>query len=282
MKRKALYDYIREEIINELTLAEDNTALVTTKVGGTKPIAFKNASELNPLKGDSNVTSITTTAGQKLKEMARTPNNIKLGDPAKVALIKKLYSGTWKGNMLDVVEKAGEDGISQLQLALAVGKKSQPEINPAVSEFLKVGAFALSKIVDTSAETPAAASSSEEDWVADPDVKDDWEKAEDEDSDETSKGPSASDIKAAERTAKLSGGKGYAKQLSPEDEEKYNKIKAGILAKVEKISKMPKGKQSSSDEMKVLRALIKREDIQKLFRNKGTSLNNLVSDVIGS
>jgi hypothetical protein len=279
MKHKELYNYIREEIINELSedIGADKAAQDAKKVAIDKEIVALQKKKTELSKGPQ-----SPLAEMDLEEMARTPNNIKLGDPAKVALIKKLYSSTWKGNMLDVVEKAGEDGISQLQLALAVGKKSQPEINPAVSEFLKVGAFALSKIVDTSAETPAAASSSEEDWVADPDVKDDWEKAEDEDSDETSKGPSTSDIKAAERAAKLSGGKGYAKQLSPEDEEKYNKIKAGILAKVEKISKMPKGKQSSSDEMKVLRALIKREDIQKLFKSKGTSLNNLVSDVIGS
>jgi len=279
MKRKELYNYIREEIINELSedIGADKAAQDAKKVAIDKEIVALQKKKTELSKGPQ-----SPLAEMDLEEMARTPNNIKLGDPAKVALIKKLYSGTWKGNMLDVVEKAGEEGISQLQLALAVGKKSQPEINPAVSEFLKVGAFALSKIVDTSAETPAAASSSEEDWVADPDVKDDWEKAEDEDSDETSKGPSTSDIKAAERAAKLSGGKGYAKTLSPEDEEKYNKIKTGILAKVEKISKMPKGKQSSSDEMKVLRALIKREDIQKLFKSKGTSLNNLVSDVIGS
>ena len=45
MKRKELHEYIRTEIINELTLSEDGTALVTTK-GGTKPIAFKNPSEL--------------------------------------------------------------------------------------------------------------------------------------------------------------------------------------------------------------------------------------------
>ena len=274
MKRKELYNYIREEIVNELTTVTKNT----------------NSSEANDISKAENIPSTTvvnaintakkTGKDVNIAEMARTPNNIKLGDPAKVVLIKKLYSGTWKGNMLDIVEKAGEEGISQLELALAVGKKSQPEINPAVNEFLKVGAFALSKVVGAT-EVPTVAPSSEEE-TTDLDIKDDWEKAEDEDSDETSKGPSASDIKAVERTAKLSGDKEYAKQLSPEDEEKYNKIKAGILAKVGKISKMPKGKQSSSDEMKVLRILIKREDIQKLFKSKGVSLNNLVSDVIGS
>jgi hypothetical protein len=273
MKRKELYNYIREEIVNELTVVTKSTSSDEindiAKSEKVQPTTVKKAID----------TAKSTGKDVNIAEMARTPNNIKLGDPAKIALIKKLYGGTWKGNMLDIVEKAGEEGISQLELALAVGKKSQPEINPAVNEFLKVGAFALSKVAGA-VEVPTVAPSSEEE--TDLDIKDDWEKAEDEDSDETSKGPSASDIKAVERTAKLSGDKEYAKQLSPEDEEKYNKIKAGILAKVGKISKMPKGKQSSSDEMKVLRILIKREDIQKLFKSKGVSLNNLVSDVIGS
>ena len=67
MKRKELYAYIREQIINELSINEDGTALVTSKAG-TKSVSFKNPTELNPLKSDSNVTSITTTSGKKLKK----------------------------------------------------------------------------------------------------------------------------------------------------------------------------------------------------------------------
>ena len=280
MKRKELYNYIREEIVNELTLTEDGTALVTTK-GGTKPVTFKNPSELNPLKSDSNVTSITTTGGQKLKEMARTANNIKIGDPAKVTLLRKLYGGTWKGNMLDAVEKAGEAGISQLELALAVGKKSQPEINPAVNEFLKVGAFALSKIAGATTEPTIAPSSEEEEWMADADVKDDWEKVEDEDEDVMDKGPSSADIKAAEKSVKkVSGGKGYAKQLSPEDEEKYERLKKGIETKISKIKALQKPKRASSNDMQVLKALINRDDVKKLFKAKGVSITDLVADII--
>ena len=109
MKRKELYEYIREEIINELTLAEDSTALVTTK-GGTKPVTFKNPSELNPLKGDSNVTSITTTAGQKLKEMARPTMKITLGDPERVELALDVYEGSILEKLINLVKEAGEEG----------------------------------------------------------------------------------------------------------------------------------------------------------------------------
>jgi len=276
MKRKELYNYIREEIVNELS--------ETTYAGKDSVPKIQKDPKFNTLKTDAKTNAISDLkAGGdvELEEMARTPNNIKLGDPAKVALIRKLYGGTWKGNMLDVVEKAGEDGISQLELALAVGKKSQPAINPAVSEFLKVGAFALSKIAGAAAEPTIAPSSEEEEWMTDADVKDDWEKSEDEDSDMMDKGPSAADIKAAEKTAvKVSGGKGYAKQLAPEDEEKYTRLRTGIETKVAKIMALQKPKRASSNDMQVLKALINRDDVKKLFKAKGVSLTDLVADII--
>jgi len=267
MKRKELHDYIRAEIINELTEIDlDKTAGSVIMKKGTNP---------------SDIKKVTSQGiDVELKEMARTANKIKLGDPTKVTLVKKLYGGTWKGDMLDVVEKAGEEGISQLELALAVGKKSQPEINPSVNEFLKIGAFALSKVAapEPTPAPSAAPSGDEDEWeTAASDVeKDEWEKAEDEDKDED-KGPSASDIKAA---AKATGGKGYAKQLSPEDEEKYTRLRTGIEAKVSKILALPKTKRSSSTDLQVLKTLIKRDDVKKLFKAKGVNLNDLVSDVM--
>jgi hypothetical protein len=281
MKRKELHDYIREEIINELSLNEGTAEENTAKAAELKSIDAQ-IKALTVKKAE--VTKTGAVAEVELEEMARTANKIKLGDPAKVALVKKLYGGTWKGNMLDVVEKAGEEGISQLELALAVGKKSQPEINPSVNEFLKIGAFALSKIAapEPTPAPSAAPSGDEDEWeAAASDVeKDEWEKAEDEDED-TDKGPSASDIKAAERSAtKATGGKGYAKQLSPEDEEKYTRLRTGIEAKISKILALPKTKRSSSTDLQVLKTLVKRDDVKKLFKAKGVNLNDLVSDVM--
>jgi hypothetical protein len=268
MKRKELYNYIREEIVNELSEVDlDKTAGSVVMKKGTNP---------------SDIKKVTSQGiDVELKEMARTANKIKLGDPAKVALIRKLYGGTWKGNMLDVVEKAGEEGISQLELALAVGKKSQPAINPAVSELLKVGAFALSKVAGAIEEPTVAPSSEEEEWMTDADVKDDWEKSEDEDENLMDKGPSAADLKAAEKTAKkVSGGKGYAKQLSPEDEEKYERLKKGIETKISKIKALQKPKRAASNDMQVLKSLINRDDVKKLFKAKGVSITDLIADII--
>jgi len=69
MKKSDLKKHIKEEILS--ILKEASTALVTTK-GGTKPVSFTSPTELNALKTDSNVTSITTTAGQKIKETEST------------------------------------------------------------------------------------------------------------------------------------------------------------------------------------------------------------------
>ena len=73
MKKSDLKKHIKEEILS--ILKEASTALVTTK-GGTKPVSFTSPAELNALKTDSNVTSITTTAGQKIKETESTETYI--------------------------------------------------------------------------------------------------------------------------------------------------------------------------------------------------------------
>ena len=69
MKKSDLKKHIKEEILS--ILKEASTALVTSK-GGTKPVSFSSPTELNALKTDANVSSITTTAGQKIKEAEST------------------------------------------------------------------------------------------------------------------------------------------------------------------------------------------------------------------
>jgi hypothetical protein len=71
MKVKELKENIRDIIRKKM---DEANALVTTKTG-TKPVDYKNATELNKLKSDPNVSSIETTAGQKLKEMDFTDDD---------------------------------------------------------------------------------------------------------------------------------------------------------------------------------------------------------------
>lgn len=77
MKSKQLRNIIREAI--QEVIKEDYNAMVTTK-SGTKAISYKNPAELTSLKTDPNISSITATSGQKLKELARLAKGFKLAD----------------------------------------------------------------------------------------------------------------------------------------------------------------------------------------------------------
>jgi hypothetical protein len=159
MKRSDLKKQI-EEVITEI-LSEDINALVGTKTG-TKVVPVKNPAELGPLKADPNVTSITTTSGQKLKETE------------------------------------DEDEFDA------------PEKEPSKSELKKIDKeFNSSKL---------------------------------------------------------------AKKLSPADQERLNKVEAGIKKKLANPTK---------DNIAIVKQLISKPEIKKLFKDGGKDLKALISDIIG-
>jgi hypothetical protein len=285
MKRKELHDYIREEIINELTTVTKNTE--------TSEIPTISKAENTPPTTVANAIKQAKSSGKdvNIAEMARPSTIIKIGDQAKVDRNKTRYDlNTLRGKIIDAVEKAGDQGISFNDIENSIPELGKnPKSYMEIKSLVDMGLF--DPVITSKAEpkptekptpepTPSAAPSGDEDeWEAAAE-KDDWEKAEDED-EEADKGPSASDIKAAEKSAaKATGGKGYAKQLSPEDEEKYTRLRTGIEAKISKILALPKTKRSSSTDLQVLKTLIKRDDVKKLFKAKGVNLNDLVSDVM--
>lgn len=61
-------------------IAEATNAVITTKTG-TKTVSYENPRELDSLRKDSNVSSIETTGGQKIKEMARKAKGYQIVDP---------------------------------------------------------------------------------------------------------------------------------------------------------------------------------------------------------
>jgi hypothetical protein len=73
MTPKQIRALIKEVII------ETTNAVISTKTG-TKTIPYKNASELNSLKNDPNISSIETTGGQRIKEMARKAKGYQIVD----------------------------------------------------------------------------------------------------------------------------------------------------------------------------------------------------------
>jgi hypothetical protein len=302
MKRKDLYNYVRTEIINELTLSEDTIQYTDSQ--GKDSIANidintpEGKKSIDTLKKDSNTKAvINTKTNQKIKEgdiaEARKGSNIKAG--TNFATIKSVYAGSMIERILNKIEEAGDEGVTPKEIMIAVGIKAPSQLNPIMRELMELGAISGPAPKEVEAEPeettpeddltnlgiPKVIDNPEDKEVDDGELepKDDWEKSEEEDS--TEEEPKTADIKAADKEAeKVVGGKSNAKKLSPEDEEKYTKLKAGILAKVSKIKKLPQAKRISSDDFKILKQLIAREDVKKLFKDKGVSLKDVVSDVM--
>ena len=173
MKLSELKKYIEENIVE--ILDEDINALVATKTGGTKVVPVKNPTELNPLKADPNVTGITTTGGQKLKE----------ADDEEIE---------------DTYGKEDEDDKKDAKIANA--EPSKAELKKLDKEF---------------------------------------------------------------SSTKL------AKKLPPADQERLDKLEAGIKKKLANPTK---------DNIEIVRQLIKKPEIKKLFKDGGKDLKALISDII--
>jgi hypothetical protein len=62
-----------------------------------------------------------------------------------------------------------------------------------------------------------------------------------------------------------------AKKLAPADQEKLNKLEAGIKKKLANPTK---------DNIEIVRQLIKKPEIKKLFKDGGKDLKALISDII--
>lgn len=212
MKRKDLYNYIREEIINELSEAPVPTT-ITDKSGVSKVLKVDNAdaASITTIKTDPNITSATMGA-TKLKEMARVAKGLKPGK--NIEDIKSIYTTSIAAKVLDLVEKAGENGITIKEIAEALGIKNVQQINPLIRELQAIGAISKD---GASTEEPTSTVSEPEDIeskdeeeieIEDTDdeeidrdeeesTTDNWEKPEEEEeeSKEFEKEPSAGDIK---------------------------------------------------------------------------------------
>lgn len=277
MKRKELYNFIREEIVNELT--------ETTYAGKGAVEKIKKDPKFNTLDTGAKtnaVNDLNKGGDVELEEMARKANTLKVGDQEKFEAAKDLYDGSWIANLLNFISEAGEEGISQKDLAEKLGKKDSANINPAIQELKMVGAIATTRVKGEEAPEEEAPEADDviavagEEEVGDEEEKEDTFYKADTEFDAPEEEPKVADIKAAEKIAS----KGHAKALSPEEEDKYAKIRKGIETKVAKLAKLSKAKRLASDDMKVLRQLITREDVKKLFKDKGVSLKDIVADVI--
>lgn len=94
------------------------------------------------------------------------------------------------------------------------------------------------------------------------------EKEEDEDDSTDEKAPSEAELKKIDKEFKTDK---FAKSLSPEEKEKLDKLESGIKKKLANPTK---------DNIAIVKQLINKPEIKKLFKDGGKDLKALVSDII--
>jgi hypothetical protein len=273
MKRKELKNYIRTEIINELSedISADKAAQDAKKVAIDKEIIALQKKKTELSRGPQ-----SPLAEEGIEEMARPRKTIKIDDQEKFNEALDLYgTDTIEGKILQLVDEAGEDGTTQEDMATKMNT-STSILNPRIREFelAKVFIRPEREIEPLDLEEPEI----EEPEIEEPE-EDEYEKSEKAKQEEfpVEFEPSTADIKSTEKEF---GGE-YGEKLSPEDEERYQKIRKGIEAKIKRLADMSSSERAKSPDLQTLKTLINKEDVKKLFKDKGVSLKDLVGDVIG-
>jgi len=265
MKRKELYAYIREQIINELSINEDATADKAAQ-DAEKTAIDKKIAALNKKKSELNKPE-SSLAETELEEMA-SYKFFRVADRAKFDALKDIYAGAVEEKILDAIADAGEQGITQANLASEL-QMASALINPILKKFGSINAITLpvsEKPGKATAEEPEV----EEPETEEPETpesdffmsdKDSEEEKDMEPIDEPSE-PSAADIAAAE------------KEVNPIDTEKIEAAnKAANIVKnlAVKIGGMKKGPEREK-KMAALKQYVK--------NNRGTILKGFkISDL---
>jgi hypothetical protein len=260
MKRKELYKFVREEIINELTIVTKSTSSDEipniAKAEKVDTASVKKA--VDAAKASGKDVNIAEMASYKFFRVA---------DRAKFDALKDIYAGTVEERILNAIEAAGEQGITQANLAAEIGMASAL-INPILKKFGSVNAITLpvsekpGKAEEPEVEEPEVEEpeSEESDFFA----SDKEDKEDDEDMepiDEPSE-PSASDIAAAEKELDI---------VDTEKIEAANKAASVVKNLAVKIGGMKKGPEREK-KMAALKQYIK--------NNRGTILKGFkISDL---
>jgi len=207
MKRKQLYNYIREEIISELSLAEASpeelkakTLSIANDSAEIQELNKQIAAEKDPKKKavlqaqlvvvKQDLVKQQNIKESSLEEMARKANTLKVDNQDKFTAAKNLYANSWIGELLNAVEEAGEEGISIKSLTEKVGKKASANINPLIQELKSIGAIASTRITgepeveEPEAEEPETTTPESDFFITDTDDEEEKEEKEPTDSDE--------------------------------------------------------------------------------------------------
>ena len=240
MKRKELYQFVREEIINELKLTEDTIQYTDDKgqdtIANINPTSPEGVKSIETLKKDPKTKKvINTTKDQKIKEseleeMARIPNKIRLGDAAKIALAKELYGPeTIEGRLIAAIE-GSEGGLTQKELGAALGITIDSKLNSLIQKLAFAQVLAKPAKTATTEPEPTVEPETDEELPtldSDEEPVDDYEKPEEEES-VPEEPVSDKDIAAAAK------GISIAPKVDPKQVEFISKVKE-ISQKIKKI-----------------------------------------------
>jgi hypothetical protein len=277
MKRKELYEYVRESIVNELTV----TPVTSANVGDVKKKISSSSGLTNTQKTDLTKSatpgSTINLPESELEEMSRKANNLKVSNREKFEAAKDLYEGSWIANLLNFIAEAGEEGISQKDLAEKLGKKDSANINPAIQELKMVGAIATTRIKgDTSPEVTEP----EEDGVIA--IAGDEEEVEDEEDtffkvdkefDTPEEEPKMADIKAVEKDIEKTASKGI-------DDEKIKAANAAATIVKNLSTKIKAMKNKDAEYEKKMKALKQYIQNNRSILTKVSTIKNLTGDLI--
>jgi hypothetical protein len=89
--------------------------------------------------------------------------------------------------------------------------------------------------------------------------------------------PSDIDVMAGEKEF----GDTTADTLGTEEKAKFEKLNTAIRSKVAKLEKMSSKDRAGSPDLAVVKQIINKPEVKKLFRSKGIDVMDLVSSVIG-
>lgn len=191
MKRKELKAYIREEIINELSPAEQNAKTIK-KANATKDITDltkKLSIEKDP-KHKQEIQADLAVAKEKLAtannmteadlDEGRKAGAYKIGDAEKLATAKEIYTTGLYADILGAFEEAGEDGLTKKQLGEKLGE-SESSLTDILLNFKAAGILTGGKLAaavkgdeeeaeveEPETETPETEDEPTDDWENEP------------------------------------------------------------------------------------------------------------------
>jgi len=265
MKRKDLYNYIKEEIVGALS--------ETTYAGKDSVPKIQKDPKFNTLKADAKTNAINDLkAGGdvELEEMANKADIVKIQNPEKFALAKEIYTVGKTGALLSAVEAAGVEGITKTSLGTTLNVRDS-ELSSIINSLRAAGVLSPKREKGAGAEEEPELPTLSPDEEPEEEPVDNYFKDDEEESPEVE--PTVVSDKEVEKTV----GKTYA-DLSPEEETLFNTYKTAIVNK----AKVLKDKKASAADKSKAKASIDsykiKDNVKKVFIKKGLKLIDYIND----